>query len=63
MRKQMKLAEHYCQARTWAQERDGTWGGYRNGGCGRAAVAQTANGEWGCRQHLNNEPKNGWNHK
>jgi hypothetical protein len=60
IRKKLKLAEHYCQAVTWSQAQSGSWAGSNNG-CLRAAVGQTADGQWGCRHHLNNEPKNGWN--
>jgi hypothetical protein len=52
-------AEHFCEARTWRQDRDATWGGSQFG-CQRAAVTQVA-GHWACTQHAKNPPKNGWN--
>jgi hypothetical protein len=56
----LKLADHYCEARTWSQARSGTWSGSNNG-CQRAAVGQDAKGNWGCGPHLKKPPVNGWN--
>jgi len=63
-RHDIKIAEHYCEARTWAQDRSGTWGN-SNIGCQRAAVVQVPDNYghlcWACGQHAKNPPKNGWN--
>jgi hypothetical protein len=61
MREDLKLAEHYCEAKTWAQARSGTWAGSSaSNGCQRAAIAMT-DGHWACRQHLAKPPACGWN--
>jgi hypothetical protein len=57
-----KLAEHYCQARTWGQDRAGGWGNSRIG-CARAATGQDKDGHWACTQHLNKPPACGWNYR
>lgn len=63
---QPKIADHYCEARTWSQDRSGTWAGsHRSNGCQRAAKGQVEDSHgflhWACGQHMKNPPKNGWN--
>jgi hypothetical protein len=53
--------EVYCEAKTYAQARSGTWAGSQaTNGCQRKAVTQV-NGHWACRQHAARPPANGWN--
>jgi hypothetical protein len=63
-RRSAKIADHYCDARTWAQDRSGSWGSSRIG-CQRAAVTQITDDRghthWACKQHAQTPPKNGWN--
>jgi hypothetical protein len=59
MSDEIKLAEHYCEARTWKQARAGSWGD-SNIGCNRPAVTQVE-GHWACKQHADKPPANGWN--
>ena len=61
-----KMADHYCDARTWSQASSGTWAGsHSSNGCQRAAKGQVedefGNLHWACGQHMKNLPKNGWN--
>lgn len=58
-RTDLTIAEHYCDAITWAQSRSGSWGNSQVG-CQRAATTQV-DGHWACSQHAKNPPKNGWN--
>lgn len=52
----------YCQAKTWAQARSGTWSGsHKSNGCGRKAVGLDPEGHKACRQHMDKPPANGWN--
>jgi hypothetical protein len=58
------IAEHYCEARTWAQDRAGSWGN-ANVGCLRAATTQVTDDRgsehWACSQHAKKPPACGWN--
>jgi len=65
-RHEIKVAEHYCEARTWSQDRSGTWAGsHSSNGCQRAAKVRVTGKDgydhWACAQHAKHEPKCGWN--
>jgi len=50
----------YCDARTHAQSRSGSWGPSQIG-CARRAQVITEDGHYACNQHAKKPPANGWN--
>lgn len=52
----------YCEAKTWSQDRSGSWAGsHASNGCQRRAKGRTRDGHYACGQHLAKPPACGWN--